>query len=104
MRWFELAAWQGNAAAQTSLGAIYLNGYGVERDFERFGINTEEHIALFHKLPFVHVDLGDEGDGGIHAATEIDSVAIVGSRRCTVYGRNSGEVRDHAGSRGSHDR
>ena len=34
VRWFELAAWQGNAAAQTSLGAIYLNGYGVERDFE----------------------------------------------------------------------
>jgi uncharacterized protein len=32
MRWFRLAADQGNAQAQSNIGALYANGWGVERD------------------------------------------------------------------------
>ncbi len=35
MRWFKLAAAQGNAEAQQRLGAMYAAGQGVEKDFEQ---------------------------------------------------------------------
>jgi len=33
MRMFELAAAQGASGGQTGLGTMYLNGYGVEKDY-----------------------------------------------------------------------
>ncbi len=33
MRWYRLAAEQGNANAQYSLGVMYANGEGVKRDY-----------------------------------------------------------------------
>ena len=35
MKWFRLAAEQGNATAQTNLGLMYGNGDGVPQDFKR---------------------------------------------------------------------
>ena len=33
MKWYRLAADQGNAAAQNNLGAMYINGEGVRRNY-----------------------------------------------------------------------